>query len=58
MIPLIKLLPLLSFFLVGTQASPLAHEARQGVTVSTATLDGVTYVNKVGWLAISVDMLN
>jgi hypothetical protein len=49
MIP-IKLIPLLSFVVVGIQASPLHHEARADGVVSSATLDGVTYLNKVSWL--------
>ena len=47
MIPLIKLIPLLSFVVFGTQASPLQYEARADGVVSSATLDGVTYLNKV-----------
>jgi hypothetical protein len=46
MIPLIKLIPLLSFVVFGTQASPLQYEARADGVVSSATLDGVTYLNK------------
>ena len=49
MILLVKLIPLLSFVVVGIQASPLHSEARAEGVISAATLDGVTYLNKVSF---------
>jgi len=48
MIPL-KLIPLLS---LGIQSSPFRYGAPMDGVVSSATLDGVTYLNKVSCFAV------
>ena len=47
MTPLIKLFARLSFVVVAIQASPLQYEVHADGVASSATLDGVTYLNKV-----------
>ena len=48
---MIQLFPLLSFVAIGIQASSARHGARADGVVSSATLDGVTYLNKVSYFS-------